>query len=151
MNLKKYEEGERNKNIIFRDLLSGEKAYEIKYDSTLSIDSSSVIGFFTETISKDLRLVSVNHFIYEKVKLFIENLLFGKKVDLDDVDVVRNLTEPSVSETIVGIFKKEINQLTIKDMGLSDGFQERKISNSKTYLSSRKKICSNLQSQSLIL
>ena len=140
MNLKKYEEGERNKNIIFRDLLSGEKAYEIKYDSTLSIDSSSVIGFFTETISKELRLVSVNHFIYEKVKLFIENLLFGEKVDLDDVDVVRNLTEPSVSETIVGIFKKEINQLTIKDMGLSDGFQERKISNSKTYLSSRKKI-----------
>ena len=93
-----------------------------------------------ETISKDLRLVSVNHFIYEKVKHFIENLLVGKKVDLDDVDVVRNLTEPSVSETIVGIFKKEINQLTIKDMGLSDGFQERKISNSKTYLSSREKI-----------
>ena len=82
MNLKKYEEGERNKNIIFRDLLSGEKAYEIKHDSTLSIDSSSVIGFFTETISKELRLVSVNHFIYEKVKLFIENLLFGEKVEI---------------------------------------------------------------------
>ena len=140
MSLREYEEDERNKNIIFRDLLSGEKAYEIKYDSLLFIDSSSVIGFFTETISKELSLVSVNHFIYENVKFFIENLLFGKKVDLNDVDVVRNLTESTVSQNIVSIFKKEINQLTIKDMGLSDSIQERKISNSKTYLSSRKKI-----------
>ncbi len=139
INLKEYGEDEKNKNIIFRDLLSGEKAYEILFDSTFSIDSSSVIGFFTETISKELRLVSVNHFIYDKVKLFIENFLFGKKVELSDIDVVRNLTEPAVSQNIINVFKKEINQLTIKDMGLSHEFQERKISDSKTYLSSRKK------------
>ena len=47
-------------------------------------------------------------------------------------------------------FKKEINQLTIKDMGLSDKFQERKISDSKHILVHAKKCILNRQNQFLI-
>jgi type III restriction enzyme len=137
--LKTYTTHEKTKNIVFRDVIHGEKVYEIRFDTTLSIDSSSIIGFFTETISKELRLNGVNHFVYEKTKDFIKNKLFGKTIDLEDIDIIRNLTEPNITQLVINLFKKEINKLTIKDMGFQKSIDNIKISESKSYLTSRKK------------
>ena len=53
---------------------------------------------------KDLRLHGSQDILYEKVKDFITNHLFGKTVDLSDTNVARNLSESVPIETIMRTF-----------------------------------------------
>jgi type III restriction enzyme len=66
---------------------------------------------------KDLRLVSGYDVLYGKVKSFIEGQLFDQKVDLDDPNTLRNLSELAATRTLVETFKKAINALTIQNKG----------------------------------
>ncbi|MBF88043.1 MAG: hypothetical protein CMG75_00005, partial [Candidatus Marinimicrobia bacterium] len=56
-------------------------------------DPTSIIGHFTRSIMKELRLFGGQEVLYEKVKDFITNYLFGKSVDLNDLNIIRNLSE----------------------------------------------------------
>ena len=98
--------------------------------------------FFTEIISKDLGFskLGINHFLYSKLKIFVTSILFGREVDIEDKNVIRNLSEPDITNTIITIFKKEINELSLKDMGFQDIQKNNSIVKSKPYLSSRKKL-----------
>ena len=80
-------------------------------------DYRSVIGYFSQIIMKDLRLVSGYDILYGKVKSFIQNDLFGTTVDLDSLNTLRNLSELEACKTLVKTFKKQINALTIQDKG----------------------------------
>jgi type III restriction enzyme len=86
-------------------------------DSSLVTDYRSVIGYFSQVIMKDLRLVSGYDVLYGKVKYFIQNDLFENRVDLDNLNTLRNLSELEASKTLVETFKKQINALTIQDKG----------------------------------
>jgi type III restriction enzyme len=66
---------------------------------------------------KDLRLVSGYDVLYGKVKTFIQNHLFNKPVEIDDLNTLRNLSELEVSRTVIETFKKKINELTVQDKG----------------------------------
>ena len=66
---------------------------------------------------KDLRLISGYDILYGKVKDFIANYLFNKKVDLEDLNTLRNLSELEATKTIIETFKKKINDLTVLDKG----------------------------------
>ena len=50
-------------------------------------------------------------------KTFIRDELFDKLVDLDSLNTLRNLSELQANKTLVEIFKKQINALTVKDKG----------------------------------
>ena len=52
-----------------------------------------------------------------KVKEFIGNELFNCQVNLNDANILRNLSELEAVKTIVETFKKEINNLTVQDVG----------------------------------
>ena len=86
-------------------------------DASLVTDYRSVIGYFSQIIMKDLRLVSGYDVLYGKVKSFIQNDLFEIRVDLDSLNTLRNLSELEASKTLVETFKKQINALTIQDKG----------------------------------
>ena len=80
-------------------------------------DYRSVVGYFTRVIMKDLRLVSGYDVLYGKVKYFIQDELFEKPVDLENLNTLRNLSELEANKTLVEIFKKQINDLTVQDKG----------------------------------
>ena len=68
---------------------------------------------------RDLRLVGGQDVLFGKIKTFIEDRLFEQSVDLDDLNVLRNLSEVEATRTILETFKKAINELTVVDRGTS--------------------------------
>jgi len=108
---------EDQREIVFRDITTGEISHTTLLDSTGATDYRSVIGYFTQVIMKDLRLISGYDVLYGKVKAFIRDELFDKPVDLDSLNTLRNLSELKATKTLLEIFKKEINTLTIQDKG----------------------------------
>ena len=108
---------EQQREIVFRDITNGEISHTTTLNTTGATDYRSVIGYFTQSIMKDLKLVSGYDVLYEKVKAFIQNELFDKTVDFDSLNTLRNLSELQATKTLVETFKKQINDLTVQDKG----------------------------------
>ncbi len=140
--LKNYSSEESQQKIIFRETIDNKEVKTIYFDRLKALKSDSIIGFFTETILRELRMskVNINHFIYGKIKYFIEEILFEQKINIEEPQIVRNLSEPNVTNLIISVFKKEINKLINKDLGFREAIEYTQISNTKPYLSSRKKL-----------
>ena len=69
--------------------------------------------------------------LFGKVKEFIYSHLFKTEVNLDDKNVLRNLSEIEVTKTIIQTFKNEINALTVKDVGDTEIKNYIKVSSSR--------------------
>ena len=108
---------EEQREIVFRDMTTGEVTHTTEMDSAGVADYRSVLGYFAQTIMKDLKLVSGYDVLYGKVKEFIQNQLFGEPVDLDSPNTTRNLAEPAATKTVIETLKQAINALTIQDKG----------------------------------
>ena len=111
---------DEQREIVFKDITTGEISHTTLLDSGLVTDYRSVIGYFTQLIMKDLRLVSGYDVLYGKVKSFIQDELFDMHIDLDSLNTLRNLSELEASKTLVETFKKQINDLTIQDKGCAE-------------------------------
>ena len=79
----------------------------------------NVVGFFARGIMRDLRLVGGQDILFGKIKTFIRERLFDRTVDLEDLNILRNLSEIAATRTIFENFKKAINALTVVDRGTS--------------------------------
>lgn len=112
--LKQFSENEL-KEIVFTDI-DGEFSHKIEFTDTLP-DWRNVVGFFTQAILKESRLVSGFNILYPKVEQFIRHKLFGKSVNIEDANILRNLSEVEAKQILYGAFKKAIDDLTIKDKG----------------------------------
>ncbi len=108
---------EEQREIVFKDITSGEIAHTTLLDSTGVIDYRSVIGYFAQTIMRDMRLVSGYDVLYGKIKEFIQECLFGKTVELESMNTLRNLSELVPTKTILETFKRAINALTVQEKG----------------------------------
>ncbi len=108
---------EQQREIVFKDITTGEITHITILDTAGIADYRSVIGYFAQTIKKDLRLVSGYDILYGKVKAFVQDKLFDQRVELDDPNTLRNLSEPAATRTLVDTFKKAINALTVQDKG----------------------------------
>jgi type III restriction enzyme len=108
---------EEQREIVFKDITTGEVTHTTILDSSAVTDYRSVIGYFTQIIMKDLRLVSGYDVLYGKVKEFIQKFLFDRKVEIDDLNTLRNLSELGATMIVVETFKKKINELTVQDKG----------------------------------
>ncbi len=108
---------EEQREIVFRDMTTGEETHRTVMDSAGVADYRSVLGYFAQTIMKELKLVSGYDVLYGKVKEFIQNYLFGEPVDLDSPNTIRNLSEPAATKTVIETLRRAINDLTIQDKG----------------------------------
>ncbi len=108
------------REIVFKDITKGEINHVTHLDSAAVADYRSVIGYFAQTIMKDLRLVSGYDVLYGKVKEFIAYRLFTSPVELDDPNTIRNLSELEATKTIIETFKQKINELTVLDKGSAE-------------------------------
>lgn len=108
---------EQQREIVFKDITTGEVTHTTLLDTLGIADYRSVIGYFAQTIMKDLRLVSGYDVLYGKVKAFVQDQLFDQQVELEDPNTLRNLSELAATKTLIDTFKKAINALTIQDKG----------------------------------
>ncbi|MFP4134620.1 MAG: hypothetical protein ACLFTJ_10755 [Halothece sp.] len=108
---------EEQREIIFKDITTGDITHTTVLDSVGIADYRSAIAFFSQTIMKELRLVSGYDVLYGKVKTFIQDFLFGKTVELESPNTLRNLSEVVATKTVIETFKKAINDLTVRDKG----------------------------------
>jgi len=105
------------RQIVFKDITTGEVTHTTVLDTAGAADYRSVIAYFTQTIMRELRLISGYDVLYGKVKLFVQNVLFDQRVDLEHPNTLRNLSEVEAARTILETLKKAINALTIQDTG----------------------------------
>jgi len=108
---------EEQREIVFKDVTTGLVTHTTILDTAGIADYRSVIGYFSQTIMKDLRLVSGYDILYAKVKAFVQDQLFDCPVELESPNTLRNLSELAATKTLLETFKKAINALTIKDKG----------------------------------
>jgi type III restriction enzyme len=108
---------EEQREIVFKDITSGEVTHTTILDTAGVADYRSVIGYFAHAIMRDLRLISGYDVLYGKVKSFVQNDLFEKVVDLEAPNTLRNLSELEATKTLTETFKKAINALTVQDKG----------------------------------
>ncbi len=108
---------EEQREIVFKDITTGEVTHTTILDTAGIADYHSVIGYFTQAIMKDLRLVSGYDVLYSKVKAFVQEQLFDHQVELESPNTLRNLSELAATKTLIEAFKKAINALTVQDKG----------------------------------
>ena len=108
---------EEQREIVFKDITTGEVTHTTVLDSAGVADYRSVIGYFAQTVMKELRLVSGYDVLYGKVKSFVRDALFSQTVDLDSPNTLRNLSESAATKTVIESFKRAVNELTVQDKG----------------------------------
>jgi len=108
---------EEQREIVFKDIVTGEVSHTTILSTAGVADYRSVIGYFTQTIMKDLRLISGYDVLYGKVKAFVQSELFDRQVDLENPNTLRNLSELAATKKLIETFKKAINALTIQVKG----------------------------------
>jgi type III restriction enzyme len=108
---------EEQREIVFKDITTGEVTHTTVMDTAGVADYRSVIGYFAQTVMKELRLVSGYDVLYGKIKAFIQDALFAQTVDLESPNTLRNLSELAATKTVIETFKKAINDLTVRDKG----------------------------------
>lgn len=125
---------EEKKEIVFKDITTDEITHKTILDSIFTPNYQSVVGYFTQVIMRELRLVSGYDMLYEKVKFFIKDYLFEQSVKLDDLNTLRNLSELEATKIIIETFKKKINELTVVDKGESEIRDQIKISKCRPFV-----------------
>jgi len=108
---------EEQREIVFKDIATGRIEHTTILDTAGVADYRSVIGYFSQCIMKDLRLISGYDVLYGKVKAFVREELFDREVEMEDPNILRNLSEPAAIKTLTETFKKAINALTIREKG----------------------------------
>jgi type III restriction enzyme len=108
---------EEQREIVFKDITTGEVAHTTILDTAGVADYRSVIGYFAQTIMKELRLVGGYDVLYGKIKAFVRDELFDRTIDLEHPNTLRNLSEVAATKTLIETFKKAINALTVRDKG----------------------------------
>ena len=130
---------EEKKEIIFKEVIDDKLHHTTILNSTVEPNYQSVIGFFVQRIMKELRLFGCYDILFGKVKEFIGNELFNCQVNLNDANILRNLSELEAVKTIVETFKREINNLTVQDVGDTEIKNYLKISSARPFVVTDKK------------
>lgn len=128
-----YTEAEQ-REIVFKDITTGEITHTTILDTAGTPDYRQVIGFFAQTVMREMRLVSGYDILYGKVKEFIQSKLFNKTVKLEDPNTLRNLSELPVTKTVFETFKKAINDLTISEKGDAEIRDYIKLSKTRPFM-----------------
>ncbi|MBU0896207.1 MAG: DEAD/DEAH box helicase family protein [Candidatus Omnitrophica bacterium] len=133
LKVKQFNEQEQ-REIVFRHVVEEKVHHTTILESNIEPNHQSVIGFFAQSIMRELRLFGCYDILFGKVKEFIQSHLFETEISLDDKNILRNLSEIEVIRTIINTFKKEVNTLTVRDVGDAQIKNYTKISNSRPFV-----------------
>jgi len=133
LKVKQFNEQEQ-REIVFKHVVDEKIHHTTILESNIEPNYQSVIGFFAQSIMRELRLFGCYDVLFGKVKEFVHQYLFENEVDLDDANILRNLSEIEATKTIIQTFKNAINELTVKDVGDAEIKNFIKVSNSRPFV-----------------
>lgn len=125
---------EQQREIVFRDLNTEEQSHVTEMDSAFTPNYQNMIGFFTRSIMRDLRLVGGFDMLFGKIKQFVGTELFETLADLDDLNILRNLSEIEATRTIFETIKAGVNALTMLDTGTTEVRGSIRLAKTRPYL-----------------
>ncbi len=125
---------EEKREIVFRDVVGEQTHHTTILTGDIEPSHQSVVGFFAQAIMREMRLFSCYDILFGKVKDFVQDYMFESKVDLDDLNVLRNLSETEYIKLIKDVFKKGINELTVQDTGDAEIKNYIKISDARPFV-----------------
>jgi type III restriction enzyme len=125
---------EQQREIVFRDLNTDEQSHVTAMDSVFTPNYQNMLGFFTRSIMRDLRLVGGFDILFGKIKQFVETELFETPVDLNDLNILRNLSEIQATRTILETIKTGVNGLTVLDTGGTEIRGSIRLAKTRPYL-----------------
>ncbi|MBI1815340.1 MAG: DEAD/DEAH box helicase family protein [Deltaproteobacteria bacterium] len=131
--IKAFSENEQ-REIVFKDLNIGAVSHTTVMDSAFTPSHQSAVGFFARAIMRDIRLVGGFDVLFGKLKQFMQAHLFDRAVDLDDLNVLRNLSEIEVTRAVMETFKTAVNALTVQDKGTTEIRDTIKLSRTRPYV-----------------
>jgi type III restriction enzyme len=126
-----FSEGEQRQLTFIDPIVTGEVSHTLNLDAGGAPDWRHVVGWFTQTIIKDLRLVGGFDVLFGKLKAYIETRLFDVVVSLEDPNVLKNLADPGVTRALKDAVKGEINRLTVQDSGTTSVQDRIKLSQAR--------------------
>lgn len=130
---------EEKKEIVFKTVVEDKEHHRTILETTIEPNYQNAVGFFAQRIMKELRLFGCYDILFGKLKEFIKENLFEKSVNLEDLNVLHNLSETETTKTIIETFKKEINDLTVRDVGDTEVKNYIKVSDSRPFVVNDKK------------
>ncbi len=122
------------REIEFHYMTTNEVAHTTILESPGTEDYRNALGYFAQTLMKELRLVGGYDVLYAKVKEFVQHHLFGETVALDDPITIKNLAELRATKTIIETFKRAINDLTIHDKGNAELSETSRVSSTRPFM-----------------
>lgn len=125
---------EQQREIVFLDLNTDEQSHVTSMDSSFTPNYQSMIGFYTRSIMRDMKLVGGFDILFGKIKQFIETELFENTVDLEDMNILRNLSEIEARRTLLETIKAGVNALTVLDTGGTEIRGSIKLSKTRPFL-----------------
>jgi type III restriction enzyme len=129
---------DQQREIVFRNINTGEESHRTQLDAGGIADWRNAVGWFAKSIKDDLRLVGGFDVLFGKLTAFVEDGLFDRKVDLDDPNVLRNLSEVVVSQALSRAIKTAINKLTVHDSGDARIVERVKLSETRPQVTRRR-------------
>lgn len=133
MQIKTFSEQEK-REIVFKDVVAEVVHHTTILSGDIEPNYQSVVGFFAQAIMREMRLFGCYDILFGKVKDFVENYMFESKVELTDLNVLRNLSEVEYIKRIKDGFKKSINELTVQDKGDTEIKNYIKVSDARPFV-----------------
>jgi type III restriction enzyme len=119
------------REIVFKDLDTEDIAWKTDLGEEVVATPQAVISYLTTELMRRMRLVGGQDVLYGKIKTFIATRLFETAVDLDDLNVLRNLSEPESRRFLYETFATAINELTLVDVGVTELISTIKLRNTR--------------------
>lgn len=141
----------QQREIVFKNLDTDGQAWTTDLGQEVTPTPQAVIAYLTTEIMRRMRLVGGQEILYGKVKEYLRDYMFETPVDLNDLNILRNLSEPVARHSLLEVFTGAINQLTIVDSGSTQIVGEIKLNkvrpsivNNQQYVESDKTIFSKI-------
>lgn len=125
---------QEKREIVFKDVVAEEVHHTTILSGDIEPNYQNVVGFFAQAIMREMRLFGCYDILFGKVKDFVENYMFENKVELTDLNVLRNLSEVEYIKLIKDGFKKSINELTVQDKGDTEIKNYIKVSDARPFV-----------------
>ncbi len=125
---------QEKREIVFKDIDRDDISHTTVMDSAFTPSHQSAVGFLARAVMRDLRLVGGFDILFGKLKEFMQKYLFDRPVDLDDLNILRNLSEMPITKAILETFKTAINALTVKDKGTTEIRDSIKLSKTRPFV-----------------
>ena len=108
---------QEQREIVFRELDTEEVTWMTDLGQDITPIPQALIAYFVNGIMRHLHLVGGQEILFGKMKAYITEYLFEMPVDLNDPNIVRNLSESATRTALHDAFIKEINSLRILPAG----------------------------------